>query len=170
LESENPKYFEELYDRHAGKIYQKCLSFTKDADEARDLAHDVIVKIYLSLSKYNHKSKFSTWMYRVTYNHCIDYQAKRLKQKTLLEELEGEMNESDANEPDDAVLLEINLNLLHELLNELTVSEKTLLLMKYQDQLSIKEIAEITGAGESAIKMKLKRSKEKLIKKHESRR
>lgn len=162
--------FEVLYDRYAPKVYQKCLSFSKDRAEAKDLAHDIFVKIFLSLKNFNFKSQLSTWIYRITYNHCVDYQAKKTKQNTLKEELTVELPKTLVNEPTDSQILEINVKILNELLNKLTVSEKTILLMKYQDEMSIKEISAMLSAGESAVKMKLKRSKEKLRRLYEERR
>ena len=167
LNSGNPKYFETIYDRYGLKIFQKCLSFTKDSDEAKDLAHDIIVKIYLSLSKFAGKSMFSTWIYSITYNYCVDNQAKKRKEQTLSEEIKRESTEIETVEPSDAELMEINIAVLHLLLDKIGVAEKSLLLMKYQDGLSIKEMVELTGFGESAIKMKLKRSKSKLIELYE---
>ena len=160
--------FEELYDRYSSKIFRKCLSFTKDEAEAKDLAHDVIVKIYLSLSKFGKKSKFSTWIYAITFNHCVDYQAKSKKQKNLSQEIKNETRTQSVNsEPSDEELMGIDIDTLVRLLEKISVVEKSLLLMKYQDGLSIKEIANVIDAGESSVKMKLKRAKEKLIKLYE---
>jgi len=156
-------YFEEIYDRYAGKVYQKCLSFTKDVPEAKDVTHDVMVKIYLSLNQFNHLSKLSTWIYRITYNHCVDHEKKKMKQNALEDELEWNQETTNQVEPSDSELLEINVKILYDLLNQLNPMERSLLLMKYQDGLSIKGICEVTDLGESAVKMKLKRSKEKLI-------
>ena len=170
ITSGDPSHFEEIYERYALKVYQKCLSFTKAEDEAKDLAHDLFVKIYLSLNKFNERSKFSTWLYAITYNYCEDHQAKKKKQRTLAQELTMDIDIADSEELEDRLLLELNIQTLHALLEKLNPSEKALLLMKYQDDLSIKEIAEMLGAGESAVKMKLKRSKDKLrnlYKKHE---
>lgn len=163
LDGENPKYFEEIYERYALKIYRKCLSFTKSESDAKDLAHDVIIKIYMNLAKFGMKSKFSTWVYAVTYNYCIDNEAKKKKQLTLNEELKLDTEEFSGEEPTDKEILEINIKKLNELLEKLTVAEKSILLMKYQDEFSIKTIAQVTKSGESAVKMKLKRSKEKLL-------
>jgi len=158
----DPSYFEEIYIRYALKIYQKCLSFTKDEAEAKDLAHDLFVKIYLSLKKFKGKSKFSTWIFAITYNYCVDFQAKKKKQRSLAEELTREMEIADDEDLEDTLLVELNLKTLNILLEKISPSEKALLLMKYQDEMSVKEIADMLGAGVSAVKMKLKRSREKL--------
>lgn len=139
------------------------MSFTKNEEEAKDVAHDVILKIYLKLSGFNKKSKFSTWVYAITYNHCVDHQAKQKKMMNMAEEIRLE-EESDLNKsPTDTEILGLSVETLYLLLEELSPTEKSLLLMKYQDGFSIKEIAELTGSGVSAVKMKLKRTKTKLM-------
>ena len=163
LESGYAAYFEEIYDRYALKVFQKCLSFTKNQDEAKDVAHDVILKIYLNLSKFNKKSKFSTWVHAITYNHCVDYQAKRKKLMNLAEEIRLEDTGVAAEAPSDSELLGLKVETLRLLLEQLTPAEKSLLLMKYQDGFSIKEISAFTKSGISAVKMKLKRTKTKLM-------
>ncbi|MEP5104265.1 MAG: RNA polymerase sigma factor [Ekhidna sp.] len=167
LTAGQPECFEEIYDRYAGKIFQKCLSFTKEESEAKDVAHDVIVKIYLNLSKFNRKSKFSTWVYAITYNYCVDHQAKRKRQLTLREEINREKKDSRFDGPADEEVLSLNIETLNLLMEQLTPAEKSILLMKYQDGFSIKDIAELTDSGESAVKMKLKRTKAKLMKLYE---
>ncbi|MEQ8520509.1 MAG: RNA polymerase sigma factor [Cytophagales bacterium] len=167
--SDDLSYFVEIYDRHIKMVYQKCLGFTKDQAEAKDLAHDVMVKIYLSLKKFNHKAKFSTWIYRITYNHCIDHENKKRKRNLSEEDIEWINENSGILEPDDSELTKISVDQLNDLLNEISPSEKSILLMKYQDGLSIKEIGKIVEKNESAVKMKLKRSKEKIIAIYESR-
>lgn len=167
MSSENPEFFEEIYERYAKKIFSKCLSFSKDQIEAMDLAHDVLIKIYLNLSKYQKKAKFSTWIYAITYNYCVDYQVKRKKQMTILEELKNDDSELVVQNHTDEELEEITTEKLKQLLEKVSLAEKTLLLMKYQDNFSVKEIAKTIGVGESAVKMKLLRSKAKLMKLYE---
>ncbi|MDW3193036.1 MAG: RNA polymerase sigma factor [Cytophagales bacterium] len=162
--------FELIYDRYARKIYQKCLSFTKDDSEAMDVAHDIIVKLFTQLTKFSGKSKFSTWVYKVTYNCCVDYQAQKKKKLSISEELALEAGKSEPSDvPDDSELMELSIDTLEELMELLTPAEKSIILMKYQDGMSIKEIAVLTQAGESSVKMKLKRTKAKLIALYEKR-
>lgn len=167
LETRDSGYFEELYDRYALKVFQKCLSFTKTEEEAKDVAHDVILKIYLNLSGFNKESKFSTWIYAITYNHCVDYQAKQTKMMNLVDEIRLDEKHEVKRSPTDIEILGISVETLYFLLEKLNPTEKLLLLMKYQDGLSINEIANLTGAGISAVKMKLKRTKTKLMELYE---
>lgn len=167
VNSGDPSLFEEIYDRYALKVFRKCISFTKDEAEAKDLAHDVLVKIYLGLSKFAGKSKLSTWIYSITYNYCVDHQAKKKKQLTLSEEISREKEDIDVQVHSDEEVMGISIDVLNGLLDLLSVAEKSILLMKYQDGFSVKEISALTDSGESAIKMKLKRTKAKLIKLYE---
>ena len=54
-----------LYNRYANKIYYKCISLTKDQETSKDLAHDIIVKVFLNIAKYKGTSPFSLWMERL---------------------------------------------------------------------------------------------------------
>jgi len=76
LRSKKGEDFGVIYDRYAQKVFQKSISFVKDSDIAKDLVHDILLKCYVNLSKFNFESKFSTWLYRLTYNFCIDYLRK----------------------------------------------------------------------------------------------
>lgn len=72
LASQNVNYFNLLYDRYTNKVYAKCMSMLRDQELAEDATQEIFVKILLSLSKFSGKSKFSTWLYSITYNYCID--------------------------------------------------------------------------------------------------
>ena len=64
--------FAVLYDRYAAKVFQKCVGMTRDRDLAKDLTHDIFLKVFVNLSKFDHRSKFGTWVYSITYNYCLD--------------------------------------------------------------------------------------------------
>ena len=73
VKTNNTLLFEVLYDRYAGLVYNKCFGFAKDEDEAKDLTQDVFLKLFVKLASFKGKSKFSTWLYAFTYNHCVNY-------------------------------------------------------------------------------------------------
>jgi len=152
---------EELYRRYSHKIYRKCLSFVKDSSLAEDLTHDIFIKTLLNLAKFKGKSKFSTWIYSITYNYCIDYIRKSRKMNYVeISEEENRLEQDDYE--DDGYLIEVETGRMIELLEMLRADEKMILLMKYQDGLSIKEIQKLLNVSESAIKMRIKRAKEKM--------
>lgn len=162
LSTGNSHYFNLLYDRYSKKVYAKCISLLKDHAWAEDATQDIFVKILLKLSDFSGKSKFSTWLYSITYNYCIDLIRKKKKDPSILVD---EFREGDDVEDDieDAFLLETSVTRLKVILGELAIDDKSVLLMKYQDEMSIKEMCDIFDKSESAIKMKIKRAKEKFV-------
>lgn len=151
-----------LYDRYSEKVFRKCISFVKDVDQAKDLTHDIFLKTFLNLSKFNFKSKFSTWLYSLTYNYCIDFLRKenRLKTETSDQIADVPDDQDDLNEKE---LLSIKAQRLIEVLENIPVKEKAILLMKYQDEMSIEDIKGVLNVSESAVKMRLKRAKAKAL-------
>ncbi len=163
LETQKGQYFDMLYNRYSGKVYGKCISLLKNEEKAADAMQDIFVKILLNLSKFSGKSRFSTWIYSITYNYCID--TIRKKKKDPLVTVDDLTNQYDKEaEIDDSFILETNVKRLKIILDEIPLKDKTILLMKYQDEMSIKEIGQLLDKSESAIKMKIKRAKQKFKK------
>jgi len=153
-------YFNIIYRKYSGKIFGKCISLLKNEEMANDAVQDIFMKIILNMSKFNEKSKFSTWIYSITYNYCID--VIRSKKKLQMFVGDGDIEKYDKPEDvDDAFLLEKSVSRLKIILNKIPIADKAILLMKYQDELSIKEISRMIDKSESAVKMKLKRAKQK---------
>ncbi len=161
LAKEAPLCFSILYNRYAGKVYSKCISLLKDEALAQDATQEIFTKIFINLSRFGERSKFSTWVYSITYNYCIDYLRKQKKQKDLFTDDIEKAPDLPDDEEDDKELFELSVAQLKKALDEMPADDRAILLMKYQDDLSIKEIAEMLNKTESAIKMRLKRAKAK---------
>lgn len=166
VKNNNTLLFEVLYDRYAMLVYNKCFGFAKDADEAKDLTQDVFLKLFVKLASFKGKSKFSTWLYAFTYNHCVNYvtrnTAKKFeKQSVDYAAIENLSYHDDGD--DDTSFLDMKVDKLKVALELISPEEKMILLLKYQDNLSIKEITSILDIGESAVKMRIKRAKDKLV-------
>lgn len=161
LKTQNSHYFSQLYRKYAGKVYGKCLSILRNEDEAKDAVQDIFVKIMLNLGNFGEKSQFSTWIYSITYNFCIDLIRKRKKEKTLFgDDMERAPDVAEEDVPDE-FMLEMDVKYLKRVLEDLNTGDRMILLMKYQDDMSIKEIADTIDKTESAVKMKIKRAKYK---------
>ncbi|MBD2701809.1 RNA polymerase sigma factor [Spirosoma sp. BT702] len=151
--------FESLYSQYVSKVYQKCLTMTKDSDVAQDYTQDIFVKVFSKMDKFENKSTVATWIYSITHNYCLDQIRlnKRLPSETLTYELadniEGTDNQESASD---------QLHLLDSVLGQLPVEEVQLLKLKYEQNLSIAELSDHYQIKESAIKMRLKRSRDKL--------
>jgi RNA polymerase sigma factor (sigma-70 family) len=163
LSTRKTTYFNILYKRYGRKVYAKCIYLLKDEDSANDAVQDIFIKILLNLENFERKAQFSTWVYSITYNYCIDYLRKKKKEQMLFADENEQTKEIAQDESPDALLLEIDVERLSYILDEMNTEDKTILLMKYQDDMMIKEIAVILNKTESAIKMKLKRAKERAL-------
>jgi len=160
-------WFKILYDRYAGKIFGKALTMLGDEKLAEDATQEIFTKIFLNLNKFSGKSRFSTWVYSVTYNFCIDYIRKNKKnQKLFASEIENPPD-IESEEVKDDELLSMEVSRLKKVLTAMNDDDRSILLMKYQDEMSIKDIASIIQKNESAVKMRLKRAKEKAKKLHD---
>jgi RNA polymerase sigma factor (sigma-70 family) len=154
---------EVLYDRYSKKIYHKCLSLLKDSEAAKDCTHDIIVKVFMNLSKFQGRSAFSLWVHSISYNYCMDYltKQKRLDFSDYTENIYDNVA-SDDESLESKILQDAQLTQLEQVFEHLNPDEKILLMMRYQDGMSVKDIADSLNIGESAVKMRLKRSRDRL--------
>lgn len=161
LQTQHSEYFSVLYQRYASKVFGKCLSILKDYDEAKDAVQDIFVKIMTNLASFGERAQFSTWIYSITYNYCIDIIRKKKKEKTLFTDDIELVPDIAAEEVPDEFLLAMEVKRLKTVLELLPHSDRMILLMKYQDEMSIRDISEVVEKTESAVKMKIKRAKHK---------
>lgn len=157
-----------LYDRYEKKVFFKALALLKDRQAAQDLTHDIFIRVFTKLDQFKGKSAFSLWIHSISVNTCINYINKR--NKLVFKEVTEEIREDtkmDMSILEFKMLKEIKLDQLQALMNKLNRGERLLLSMKYIDGLSIKEMEKILKIGPSAIKMRLKRSREKILVLHQ---
>lgn len=153
-----------LYDRYENRVFYKALSLLKNRAEAMDLAHDIFIEIFTSLDKFEGKSKLSLWIHSISFNTCVKYlSTKKRLQVFSLDDQEDEYQDHAPIELAEKVLLEMNLDALEEHMGNLKEEDRMIMLLKYIDGLTVKEMSEVTKMNESKIKMKLMRSREKLL-------
>ncbi|QKZ13804.1 RNA polymerase sigma factor [Spirosoma sp. KUDC1026] len=164
-ETNDDEYFEMLYSRYVGKVYQKCLSMTKDSEAAEDFTQDIFIKVFSKMNTFQQRSKFSTWLYSISHHYCLDQLrvGKRLTTETLADDLVDHI--SDADGGDD---VETKLRDMGKLMEGIPIEEVQLLQLKYEQGVSIREIAERYHLTESAVKMRLKRTRDKLYDRYAS--
>jgi len=162
--SGSQRYVGELYRRYSSKIFRRSISLVKDQAAAEDITHDIFMKILYSLSSFKGNSKVSTWIYAISYNFCIDYLRKTKKARFNQNEYESyegtQIDYVDSMEE----LQQIKSERLKDVMETVPIEDKMILLMKFQDGFSIKQIQEILNISESATKMRIKRAKEKVKK------
>ena len=128
---------------------------TKDSEKAEDFTHDIFLKVFDKLESFEQRSSFSTWLYAISHNYCSDQ--LRIGKRLSTTPIEGDIAESL-----DSYLQEDAHQLVKRAMEMLTPSEQALLRLKYEDGLSIEEIATMYTLKISAVKMRLKRGREKI--------
>ncbi|WP_394357644.1 RNA polymerase sigma factor [Psychroserpens ponticola] len=152
-----------LVDRYKDLVFTLALRMLKNREEAEEVAQDTFIKTYKSLHKFKGDSKFSTWIYRVAYNSCLDRIKKNKKHLNNVE-----INEFTAHEVvtiDNALdKMEINerKEAIQRCIETLPSEDSFLLTLYYFDDLSLDEISKIVGITANSIKVKLFRCRKKL--------
>ncbi|MBK8501731.1 MAG: sigma-70 family RNA polymerase sigma factor [Saprospiraceae bacterium] len=153
---------EELYERYVDKVYFKCISIVKDAHLAQDLTHDILVKVLIRLLDFKSTSPFYGWVSAIAYNSCMTLLKQRSRHRTLdLDSADTDVTE-ESIENENSELREMQLDQLEKIMEELNEKDRLILLMRYQDDMSVVEIGQILELGDSAVKMRLKRSRDRL--------
>ncbi len=154
-----------LYDRYSAKVFQKCVGMTRDKDLSHDLTHDIFLKAFVGLAKFDHRSKFGTWLYSITYNYCLDHLRKTQRNRTS--DVDEETGATDmAEDRYEIELLSLRADRLSTVLEALDPADRAMLLMKYQDELSIKDMMDVLVLSESAVKMRVLRARERALAKY----
>jgi len=157
----NKELFELLYHRYFKKVRDKCFSFLKDSNLSEEFANDILTKAYEKINGFKGNSLFSSWLYSITYNHCIDY--LRVKKKLHYPEWNSNNEIPEIIDESETDFEEVNYENLLAIFELIHPEEKVLLLMKYQDNLPIKSIAKALRISDDAVKMRLKRAKSRVI-------
>jgi len=150
------KEFSEQIYNHLGILHKICRTYKRDADDRDDLFQEIIYNAWKSYPKFERRSKFSTWLYRVALNTALYQNRKdRFFGKTI--GLDDVHNIVAADVKDEST------DLLWMAINQLTATEKSIVVL-YLEELPYKEISEITGLTENNVAVKLTRIKSKMKK------
>ena len=160
LETHRNDCFEELHERYCKKVHRKCLSFTKDSIQAEDLPQDIFIRLIAKLDGHKKQAKFSTWLYSITYNHCADELRTPRRRNEVA--ANGNWDGLFVATDDSAEREEMQDRLVRLAMSKLTVDDQQLLRQKYQDEVSIRDVANCHSLTESVVKIRLKRSRDKL--------
>lgn len=155
--------FSVLVDRYKDLVFTLALRMLKNREEAEEVAQDTFIKTYKSLDKFKGDSKFSTWIYRVAYNTCLD---RIKKNKKYLNDVE--INELTAHQVKtidnalDRIEAKERKEAIQQCIEQLSSEDSFLLTLYYFDDLSLDEISKIVGITANSIKVKLFRCRKKL--------
>ena len=153
-----------LYKRYYSKVYHKCLSFSRNPDDAFDLAQDVLMKAFSKMETFKGSSKFSTWLFSITTNHCISQVSKTKNECSLRGEsydniMADDIDEEEFEARNNREEMELKID---EYLLQLTENDRKMLDLKYRLEYSINDLQSEFKLSTSAIKMRLLRARNKI--------
>jgi RNA polymerase sigma-70 factor (ECF subfamily) len=155
-----PWAYELLFERYTPLVRRVAYRFVQDESRLNDVVQDVFVKFYQAHRSYRPTAKLSTYLYRITVNHCLNAlrDERRRKTVTVLDELpDGSI---PAMEAEKKALQEA----VQQAIDRLPKRQRTALILKQYENLSYAEIAQVIGCTESAVDTLLQRAKKTLQK------
>ena len=159
----NVQAFSFLVEKYQKLVYTLALKLLKKPEEAEEMAQDTFIKAFQKLESYEGKSKFSTWLYSITYNACISELRKRriefrsLDDRQISDEDEQKMHDyyRETRKEDQEKYLALAMEKLPE-------DDQVLVTLYYYENQSMDEISQITGLTVSNIKVKIHRARKKM--------
>ncbi|HEY1753850.1 MAG TPA: sigma-70 family RNA polymerase sigma factor [Bryobacteraceae bacterium] len=163
--------FREIVERYQAKVFSIIYGILRNRNDAEDIAQQVFTKVYFSMHSFDARSSLLTWIYRITVNECYGYLRKRRVRKLVYESdfsaeevrcQEGADSVVDPSAPVERQLLDRDL--VMKLLAKVSEQARMLILLKEVEGHSVEELVAITGLNENTIKVKLYRTRQKLLK------
>lgn len=151
--------FAQFIDLFQDRLYTVCFSILKNNGDAQEATQDTFIKAFKAIHSFESNAKLSTWLYKIAYRTSLDYLRKRKGTMSIDEVKQGLIPHEFNKENIEQKELKKNLSQAIELLKE---EEAGLIRMFYLEEMSIKELQEITGLNKSNIKVKLFRARKKL--------
>jgi RNA polymerase sigma-70 factor, ECF subfamily len=171
VQAKDEMAFKEIVERYQTKVFSIIYGILRNHNDAEDIAQQVFAKIYFSIGNFDFRSSLLTWIYKITVNECYDYLRKKRVRKLVYEsdfseedslQMENSQTARDHKVPVDETLEQRDL--LLKLLSKISEEDRSLMLMKEVEGHSVEELAEMTGMNENTIKVKLFRTRQKLVK------
>jgi RNA polymerase sigma-70 factor, ECF subfamily len=163
--------FREIVERYQSKVFSIIYGILRNHNDAEDIAQQVFAKIYFSIGNFDFRSSLLTWIYKITVNECYDYLRKKRVRKLVyesdfsVEDAQRLESADPAVDPAPAVDRQLaQQDLVVKLLSRVSEEDRSLILLKEVEGHSVEELAEMTGLNENTIKVKLFRTRQKLLK------
>ena len=161
--------FEQLVLTYQTQVYNLALRMAGNPEDALDLSQEAFLKAWRGLASYRFDSAFSTWLYRLTSNVCIDFLRRQKKQKMISLQVTDETGEErdlsipdPAPGPEDALLARSEREQVAQALQNLDPEYREALTLRVINGLSYAEIAGILGIREGTVKSRIARARDKM--------
>lgn len=158
-----------LLRKYQNSVYNLCRKMVRNPEEARDLSQEAFVKTFASLERYNPVYAFSSWLYKITANLCIDHIRKqRMKMYSIDDPVEGDEGpiarqlEDPGQRPDEASERAETGTRIRAAIDKLPEHYRVILIMRHQEQLSYDEIAQKLAIPLGTVKARIHRAREGL--------
>ncbi len=154
--------FAVLVDRYKTMVHNLAYRMLGDTDTANDIAQESFIAAYEGLERFKFGSKFSTWLYRIALNKCRDH-LRTVRETVPADEIFGTRSDPGPS-PERAVSALEDSDLLQRALDALPADYREVIILKHIQELDYAEIAAVTGAGITALKVRAHRGREMLRK------
>jgi RNA polymerase sigma factor (sigma-70 family) len=169
-EKGDEKAYAELMQRYKKPVYHMILKMVRNVDDAEDLTIEAFAKAFRNLKKFNPEFTFSTWLFRIATNNCIDFiRKKKLDTLSISNSFKEEGTESadmdikDFNlDPQEEAIKSQKVEIIQNIVTKLPPKYQTLVKLRYFEELSYEEIAEEIEAPLGTVKAQLHRARELL--------
>lgn len=150
--------YRHIVQKFQNQIFRYCCHMLGSVEEAEDAAQEVFIKAYRKINGYKPGTSFSSWLYRIAYNHCVDLLRKR-KFISYIPLCESAVN--DSCNPIYSVENYEMAQILRKALSALSPEDRTVLMLRILEEKSYEEIADILGKRPAAIRKKYERAKKR---------
>jgi len=162
--------FEDLVIANQKNVYNLALKMTRNEDDALDISQEAFIKAYQQLKNFRGDSRFSVWLYRLTYNLCIDFLRKKPKSNIIPLTYEDDCGESTPLEipdlrslPEDSAIRSETRKTIAEGINDLADDHREVLVMREITGMSYEEMATTLNVSIGTVKSRLARARMKLV-------
>ncbi|BAQ09593.1 elf family DNA-directed RNA polymerase sigma subunit sigw [Bacillus sp. OxB-1] len=156
----NKQAYAHIINKYKNPMYATILRMTKNPQDAQDFVQEAFIKVYQRLDQYKETGSFSSWLYRVAINHCLDQYRKKYYQSASQQIDENQV--INPQHPELIFLKKEKSRQLERLIATLPEDERLIILLRYANELSYDEISELADVPVSTVRNKLHRAKKKM--------
>jgi RNA polymerase sigma-70 factor (ECF subfamily) len=150
-----------MINSYSKSVYNIALNFFAERDIAQDVTQEIFIKVYHNLDKFREEKNFSSWLFTISRNYCIDYWRKNKKYFVNTQELDEKIGFGQPT-PEENLINESEIDKLRKKISQLDPELRLILILRDIQDLSYKEIAEKFSVPEGTVKSRINRARLKL--------